>query len=428
MLWVWSGVSVLALAGFAVASTSPPTSARTDTLAPAPQAQFTAGPVPGPAPDDLSALSPAADAIPPVAERIKSLGSGRGLAGLVTDYPTRSISVYWSGDLPADVREYVESRPLGVQVHIAAAARYSRTELESGRSRLTSDPIARSLGIVAISTPFDGHGLVVRTTRATLDATSVAALRAVSGIDVVDVRLEARESVGYANRHDDSAPWKGGIRIRHASTTGSTSCSAAFAVIVGGTGRLLGARHCDPSGNRIVRDGAGTSISGGGTAVQQKATIDSLLIDPTASPATTPRVYRGSWTSGTSSVVKNWYSNWPGDPVCTSGASTGEHCGSVYDDGQQIFFGGVWVNVIQAKAPSGSIMGGEGDSGAAMFKTVTGGVQARGVLLGPDADFAETSSCGTVDPEVAPITCSRYINYVPLSTILNTWGASLEVG
>ena len=63
-----------------------------------------------------------------------------------------------------------------------------------------------------------------------------------------------------------------------------------------------------------------------------------------------------------------------------------------------------------------------------MFKKVTSGVQGRGVLLGPDSDHSETTDCGSVDPEVSPITCSRFINYVPLSTILNTWDATLEVG
>lgn len=71
---------------------------------------------------------------------------------------------------------------------------------------------------------------------------------------------------------------------------------------------------------------------------------------------------------------------------------------------------------------------GQGDSGGPMFKIVTGGVQARGILLGPDPDYAETYSCGATDPEVGRIRCSRYIDYVPISTILNTWGVALEVG
>jgi len=80
------------------------------------------------------------------------------------------------------------------------------------------------------------------------------------------------------------------------------------------------------------------------------------------------------------------------------------------------------VNVIQVKG-TGSYMGGAGDSGGPMFKKLSNGVQARGILLGPDPDYPESYSC----PGVAS-RCSRYINYVPISTILNTWGVSLETG
>ncbi|GGT26032.1 hypothetical protein GCM10014713_18860 [Streptomyces purpureus] len=42
------------------------------------------------------------------------------------------------------------------------------------------------------------------------------------------------------------------------------------------------------------------------------------------------------------------------------------------------------VGVIQVAAPAGQIMGGQGDSGGPMFKKVTGGVQARGILISAD--------------------------------------------
>jgi hypothetical protein len=63
-----------------------------------------------------------------------------------------------------------------------------------------------------------------------------------------------------------------------------------------------------------------------------------------------------------------------------------------------------------------------------MFKKLSNGVQARGILLGPDTAYGQTTACGSVAPDAVGIVCSRYINYVPISTILNTWGASLEVG
>lgn len=382
----------------------------------------------GPEPEGLSAGSPTDDVMPVVAERIFDMGLERGFAGQQTDYASRSITVYWADEVPADISEYATSNPFGVEVELVEGVAHSRAEGEGARDRLMSSPLAAALGIVAISVPSDGAGLVVGTTRAALTQEEVDSLRATAGFDEVMVEYGVAASEGYAQRNNDAPAWKGGIRMRHMTSSGVARCTSGFAVIKNGTGRLLGARHCNTPGNAKVRDGNGDLISEGGTYVQERAAVDSLLIDPKASPATTPKIYRGGYASSTLSTVKNWYSNWPGDPVCSSGASTGEHCGTVYDDNQNIYFNGAWVNVIQVKAPSGSIMGGQGDSGASMFKKITGGVQARGVLLGPDADYAETTKCGTVNPDVGSIRCSRFINYVPISTILNKWGASLEVG
>ncbi|WP_019885812.1 hypothetical protein [Streptomyces purpureus] len=133
------------------------------------------------------------------------------------------------------------------------------------------------------------------------------------------------------------------------------------------------------------RHKAGQTIAPGGASVATIDSIDSMLIDPSNSPATTPRIFRGSHSSTSTSLVKGWYSNWPGDPVCSSGASTGEHCGTVYDDSDvYVDENGVRVGVIQVAAPAGQIMGGQGDSGGPMFKKVTGGVQARGILISAD--------------------------------------------
>ena len=273
----------------------------------------------------------------------------------------------------------------------------------------------------------NGSGLDLGITLSTpLSTTLLNTVKQIAGLDDISIDLGLTESIGYASRTNDASPWKGGARIRHTYSGGYSICSSGFAVLSGSSGRLLTARHCDTSADRPVKDGAGTQIAPGGSSVSGKAAIDSLLIDPSASPATTPKVYYGGYAS--TYTVKNWYSNWVGDPVCSSGASTGAHCGTVYDDGQVITFNGTSVNVIQVKAASGSIIGGQGDSGGPMYQQVTGGVQARGILLGPDTAYAQTTSCGSVNPDVSPVNCSRYINYVPISTILNSWGVSLEVG
>lgn len=366
------------------------------------------------------------DAIPPVADRVYELGHDRGFTSQRTDYQHRAITVRWSGAVPQDVQRYADSKPNGVTVTIMSGAKYSRAQAEAARTKLQTSAYGRQLGIVSTSLRQDGSGIDVNvaTTQATFAATEAATeAKQVAGIEDVQINYGAGTPQGYS-RPNDSAPWKGGARIVHG---GGGACTSGFAVLSGSTGKLITARHCDPGANAAVTDGAGQQIAPGGASVAGIPAVDSLMIDPSASPATTPKVYRGAWNSNTTSTVKNWASNWPGDPVCNSSSSTGEHCGEVYDDSQNISFGGVTVNVIQVKATSG-IMGGQGDSGGPMFKKLSNGVQARGILLGPDTDYAQTTSCGTTDPDVGQIYCSRYINYVPISTILNAWGVSLEVG
>lgn len=382
----------------------------------------------GPEPEGLRNDSPTDDVIPVVAEKLFQLGSGRGFVSQRTDYDERSIHVVWSGNVPTDIRRYAETTPYAVAVTFDATAKYSREEGSDARDRLLKDPIAREIGVVTTSVTPDGSGISIGIAREDpLDEATMKAVREAAGIQEIDVQYGVPEATGYARRSNDAPPWKGGIRTYHMSSPTGV-CSSGFAVIVGGMGRLLSARHCDLAGGLAVRDGNYQLVTpAGGDNVKVRAAIDSMLIDPTDSPATKALMYRNGYASTTTSTVKNWYSNWPGDPVCSSGGSTGEHCGTVYDDNGTVNFQGHTIGVIRVSAPAGSIIGGAGDSGGPMFKKVTGGVQARGILLGPDTNYAQTTSCGTVNPDVGLIQCSRYINYVPISTILDHWSASLQV-
>ncbi|MFI8422276.1 hypothetical protein [Streptomyces sp. NPDC085479] len=391
----------------------------------APQSRSTWTIEPGPAPAGLDTTSPTADVMPIVADRIYELGAEHGFARQQTDYQNRSISVLWKGTPPADVAKYAASSPFGVKVTIKSGAKYSRTEAEAARTRLLNSPEGAQITWSDLND--DGSGVTVgvaaQARTAVADA-QLTELRETARIPDVTLKTGIAASVGYA-RGNDAPPWKGGIRTIH----GGSACSSGFAVLSGSAGRLLSAGHCDTSGNGSVHDGGGQQIAPGAASVAYVKGIDSLLIDPASSPATAPRIYRGGYAATSTSLVKSWASNWPGDPVCSSGASTGEHCGTVYDDGDVVSINGASVGVIQVSAPAGSIMGGQGDSGGPMFKKVTGGVQARGILLGPDNTAgSQTYSCGTTDPRVGTISCSRWINYVPISTILNTWGVSLETG
>jgi hypothetical protein len=384
---------------------------------------------PGPQPTGLDESSPVNDVIPVVADKIFEMGVDKGFARQRTDYGNRSIEVLWRGRPPADVQAYADSEPLGVTVKLTSGAKYSRTEAERIRTRVLNSPTATSLGITSTELNDDGSGVTFGVeSRSRVAQEKLDELREVAEVPDVSVRHGVKAPELFS-RQNDSAPWKGGARTRHPLADGTGMCTSGFAVLVGSDGRLITAGHCDDTGNAPMQDGAGQTISPGGASSAYLGEIDSLLVDPSASPSTTPSIFRGGYETSTTSTVKGWASNWPGDPVCSSGASTGEHCGTVYDDSDTVLINGYNVGVIQVSAPSGQIMGGQGDSGGPMFTKVTGGVQARGILLGPDLESgSSTTSCGTTDPAVGIIECSRWLNYVPISTILNTWVVNLEVG
>jgi hypothetical protein len=178
-----------------------------------------------------------------------------------------------------------------------------------------------------------------------------------------------------------------------------------------------------------IYDGAGQLIApGGGQYTAYAASMDSLLIDPVDSPATTPYVYRGAWNSNVSSVVKNYHSNWVGDIVHSGGASTGEHEGVVIDDNACITISGVtitWTILVEANA--GDIFAGQGDSGGPVFRVLSNGVQARGIISSIKTNYA-TQTCPWKSSDSGNIVCSTRGNYIPISVILNTWGIALETG
>ena len=106
---------------------------------------------PGPESTELTTDSPTEDVIPPVAEHIFEIGMDRGFTGQVTDYEARKITVYWKGTAPQDVRDYIDSQPLGVTITLDEGAKYSRVESQAARDRIVNNPIATVIGLVSAS-------------------------------------------------------------------------------------------------------------------------------------------------------------------------------------------------------------------------------------------------------------------------------------
>lgn len=146
---------------------------------------------PGPFGDSLDDQSPASDVMAVVADRIHELGVDRGFVRQQTDYEHRSIAVLWKGEPPADVFEYIAARPLGVEITLTEGARYSRSEVETARTRVLNSELAAELRIAWTDLNDDGSGLTIGVESRELTSAELTHLRAIAGIEDVDVKIGA---------------------------------------------------------------------------------------------------------------------------------------------------------------------------------------------------------------------------------------------
>jgi hypothetical protein len=190
------------------------------------------------------------------------------------------------------------------------------------------------------------------------------------------------------------------MRLQPASTNGTTG----FAWTFGTKSGMLTAAHCIPSGGSISYPNyanAGTVASGSeenwnvntGTAYYTGQTVyrgDVALIRYSTA-ASSAVIYSGAPHSNTTSVVKSVQTRRAqvGDAACTNGVITGGWCGMVtavnvnawyFDDGPN-----VWARRIQQTEALGPSCPQDGDSGGPVFRDVTGGKAAVGILSGSGA-------------------------------------------
>lgn len=272
-----------------------------------------------------------AEAISKVADSIAGQSDGN-FVDIKTDAVNNSITVYWAGNPPRSVIEFGVSRPHGVNVKFDTSSKISRVEANVRIGKLIEYGNQNGWEIQTVMPTIEKDSIeIVVGPKSKLTDDDLVIIQDLSALTNVIIKRSAVESneLLLAGRLNDSAPFKGGAR----TLQGSQGCTTGFAVLSGTSGRLLSSRHCDPSSNAPITNGNSSAvITTGGTGVSGKASLDSQLIDPSASPATIARIYTGNWSSSNYQTVKNWYSNWVGDSVCLSGATSGQRCGKVTND------------------------------------------------------------------------------------------------
>ena len=138
---------------------------------------------------------------------------------------------------------------------------------------------------------------------------------------------------------------------------------------------------------------------------------DLLLINPSANLG--PRVYLDGWNANTLSnkTVADTSDSFVGNWICTTGASTGEHC-SIQVDAVNVTIWGT-VKTIMASHLTGGVAAGKGDSGGPVMvhQWFGDGVYALGTISAGSGQV----SC----PAGAPSSmCFETVYYVGILTAL----------
>lgn len=362
-----------------------------------------------------------------VADHIYGLAD-ENFVDIHTDAANLRITAYWKGEPASDVATYMRSDPEGVHIMVDTSATVSRIAEHERVARIVALSNAEKWAVQSV-VPFMEQDMIQVAVgpESQLRDSDLSRISEVSGLSKVEIIHNDIQDFGLVGRLNDAAPFKGGAR----TIQNGHVCSTGFAVLSGASGRLLSARHCDPTSNYAIKNGDSTvTITNGGSGVSGMAALDSEIIDPIDSPATTPKIYNGSWSSGANATVKSWHSNWVGDTVCLSGATSGNRCGLVIDDSFPYVYNGYSIDTILVEGPAGGIMASSGDSGGPAYGPIGSGVDARGIIdaISPSYGYHHNCSSFSINPDVSSPICSRYVLYIPISTVLNAWGVSLEVG
>jgi len=333
------------------------------------------------APTGPSALTPEVNALMKTQDQLRKIAErvdrGGGFAGIYLDAGSKTVQVYWKGQVPAKVHATaLTARAQGFTVKVHPA-KYSEAELKAEAARLAKE----NKSITGVGAKFDGSGIVVQ------QAGGVSTMSTIQSAFPLDVEASQVE-LAAASRLFDEAPFKGGAYIEN--YTGSTfqgSCSSGFAVTSNSTGadKMLTAAHCGDSGSHF-ETGLGTNVG----AVETR----SVSWDTEALATSSAQPY--SWigdsiqneTTGSPVVqyglpVVGAARTFAGEWLCTSGAFSGAVCQIRADQvGMTITINGFGTifDTVMAYHYGGGAAGGNGDSGGPVFSAVDQRLTARGTL------------------------------------------------
>lgn len=367
------------------------------------------------------------DQVRAVAEPLAGLYDQKGFGRVSLDFATREVHIAWNGTPPEQVIAAEGVNADGVRV-VLESVPFSDQELTSKATTLIDlGRLPGGIPVQVVTKRPDLSGLVAEVTAPDLKAAGAVqeVANTLTKLVGVPVDVQVGQELMPQTRRNDSAPWQGGGQLRFPAN--GNFCTSGFAVLTsGGAGRLLTAGHCNQGAGSRVNDGAGDQIAAAGTS-QFAGNYDSLLIDPSASPATIGKVFGGPWDAGTGHNRYQFHVGGAappsvGDTVCVSGANSGEHCNrEITDTGVTLNCYGYTCTGFIYRGSGVTTVGG--DSGAPVYvMRADGRVGARGIHSGG----LNTVTCPT-DTAVDPGgNCSSRSFAIGIHQLTDRWKVIVE--
>ncbi|MFF3005309.1 RICIN domain-containing protein [Kitasatospora sp. NPDC057940] len=337
-------------------------------------------------------------------ERLAGLEKTSGYAGAVAAPEKRRVEIFWKGQVPSPVSEFIASSRIPVDL---GPAPYSRTELEEA-AKPVMEQMGRSAAagrVTEVAIPANGTGLQVQVAGSLAGGKGVRAATAAASSDrpqalaevKVPVEVEVVPDPAQTLSRSDEQAFAGAYMRNSPGSFGAGTCSTAFTT---GNGNALTARHCFPDPNRTtVYNSAGGAFAdlASGPVTHRSTTVDVATVKSSDGSFFKPAMWRGAtsligdgrgqWTT----PVTHAESPVQGNIVSTSGAMSGER-GSIqvkskvqqyeakdsYGNSRQ--YGPAW----NAKQLNGGVAAGSGDSGGPVFSFNSEGVTAVGIISAGD--------------------------------------------
>ena len=334
-------------------------------------------------------LDPAVAAQAPLVEASRQIHD-LWLANNLSDFTGVSLAednselvLYWKGgQLPNDMLALVTTLRRTVSIRVVNAA-HSLTEFETEAKRLIEQG---RVGTVIVnesgpSSDFSKLEVGIDTNVDQPDADKIAVARTAI-TSTLPLSFSVEKLPTKFSRWGDTSPFYGSAAIDHRNWLGEYEyCTTGFAVTTSsGTEGLLTALHCGygddwrtPNGNRLV----------GTISTPAVCTLDTGTI---VGQDYSPRIYKGSWNGSNWASVKGQHVPAVGEIVNVNGSHSGQHAVRVestfrYTGGCSPWAVGPGFWTVDQQG-DGSV--GDGDSGAGVFRHVTGGVRGVGITLGGD--------------------------------------------